>query len=187
VTQWNLFVDKIGEVIELCKAGSGRNKQAPRTLTIDTASEFRAMQLMAEFGKTIQIPQHLYTKPNLAYQNIFNSVKEECPDLNVILLHRLKDKYVDDAKVAGEYARDGYNKTSFLVDVEVRLEKDKSIRIEGDADVRKRFGMRVEKCTERPSLEGDEWWGATKKGTPKTSFLWLALQVFPDSTVDNWT
>jgi hypothetical protein len=180
IEQWNRFVDSIGALI----AGV---TPAPRTITIDTASEFRQMQMFAEFGKNIQIPMHLYTKPNLAYQNIFNTLKQELPTTNILLLHRLKDKYVDNNKVAGEFDRDGYSKTSFLVDCEVRLTKDTDIDIEGDDDVADRFGMRVMKSTERPGLEGKEWWGRTKKGVSRTGFLWLALQVFPESAVEDWT
>ena len=85
----------------------------------------------------------------------------------------------------GEYEREGYNKMEFLIQVEVFLLKDLSIDVDDDT-ISDRFGMKVVKCTQRPVLEGQEWWSTTKQGTRRSSFPWLASRIFPDTHLDDW-
>lgn len=172
-----------------------------RTIQIDTATELRDLQLLKWFGKTAQIIKELYTGPNMELKGLYNSLGHS--GLNVVLLHRLKDVYADKEvrtrsgpdtvreKVPGVFERDGWNKTGFYVNTEVHLFHDPT----HSAKLARQYSLKVVRCTARPSLIGQEYWnrallldadGEKTEERVQVTFPWLAQQVYPSTSIENW-
>lgn len=185
---WYRFTETIRKFLD------GRLGDGTGTIIFDTGSEFRQIQLLAWFGKTIQIPKELYTPVNRQWQDIFNAFKGT--PYHVVILHRLKDHYknervrtrdgekIEGVKIDGVYDRDGFNRMEYLVQVEAFLHRD----IERDPDIEEQFGLKIMKCTQRASLLGEEYWGVWGRQRLRVcSFPFLAAQVYPDTRPDDWS
>jgi hypothetical protein len=107
---------------------------------------------------------------------------------NLILIHRLKDKYESkmvngkevSTRVAGELERVGFKETDYVVQVSIRCWR-KVRQKEGPRKGQPLFGFTVIKCRQRASLMGKTFVGDT------ASFKGLAMAVFPESTEEDWT
>jgi len=186
---WEEFLDDYQAVVE------GRVDPPARTIVLDTASEFRQLQMLGAFGKAIQVPKELYTPINAVWRDLIAAAKQT--SLNVIFLHRLGPKYARTTvrvkgggteerseKIEGEYERKGFSETGYLVQAEVFLWFDPA----REGGLGEQFGLRVMRCTQRPTLIGEEWWGTLGRAkTRMASFGWLASQVFPETDPDDWT
>jgi hypothetical protein len=189
--EWDRFLDSYRAVAE-------EDVDPPAaTVVLDTATEFRELQLLSEFGKAIQIPQQLYTPVNAVYQDLVKAMKA-CPSLKVlVLLHRVKDVYETkivktrsgkeekSERVPGKYERQGYNKTGNLVECEVLLKHD----IEQGDELADRFGLEWWKCTPRPILTGEEAFGVVGRRDPirVASVKYIVREAYPDMDTDEWT
>lgn len=189
--EWDRFLDAYRGVAEELV------DPKPASVILDTATEFRELQLLAEFGKAIQIPQQLYTPVNAVYQDLVKAMKA-CPSLQtLILLHRTKDVYEmkriktrsgweeRSEKVPGKFDRQGYNKTGNLVECEVLLMHDAE---KGD-ELAERFGLRWVKCTPRPIVTGEEVWGMVGRRDPirAASVKHLVRTAYEDLDLDDWS
>ena len=124
-------------------------------------------------------------KTNHRFLGFLHNLKQS--GCHVALLHRLKDVYeertvrtrqgktTERVKVDGVYERDGNSKTDFACNTEVFLFHDP----EKSDVLEEQYGMRITRCTSRPSLIGKEKWGVKPNGERRVSFRALAKLVFP--------
>lgn len=166
------------------------------TIGVDTATELRETQMLMHFGKLIQIPKQLYTKPNAQFKGILSTLKNT--GRNVVLLHRLKDVYATvtkrtrsgpeevDEKVPGVFQREGFNKTGYLVNAEVFLMFDR----ERHEKLSRCYGMEVMRSTQRPAMIGETFWGMEKQEDSelvrRASFPYLMTQLYPSTSLSDW-
>lgn len=163
------------------------------TIVLDTATEIFELALMADHGRSVQILPEMRTKTNYKYKSLINGLKRS--GCNVVLLHRLRDKYENKSvrtregvkeervKVEGEYEREGFSKTGFIVNVEAFLFHDPT-RDKGD-----QYGMQITRCTQRPILIGKDYWGEQDvegETVRASSFEFLGIKVYKGTTLDNW-
>lgn len=168
-------------------------RRMPKTVVLDTATEMFELALLADHGRAVQILPEMRTKTNYKWKSVINGLKRS--GCNVVLLHRLRDKYENKTvrtrdgakeervKVEGEYEREGFSKTGFLVNVEAFLFHDPT-RDKGD-----QYGMQIARCTNRPLLIGREYWGDREvegETIRATSFESLATLVYRKTTLSDW-
>lgn len=180
---WGAFVDVVRPIVK-------GEVEAPGTIVLDTATEFWELLLLADHGRTFQILPDLRTKTNARYKSLLAGLKQT--GAHVLLLHRLGPKYEsrtvrtkngsveERVQVPGEYERSGFSKTEFSINVEAYLLCDR----ERSEELDDQYGMRVVRCTGRPSLIGKEVWGRTAKGERKVTFDRLFRMVYPDAEVN---
>lgn len=172
---------------------NGEFDPAPRTFALDTGTELWDSVLMADFGRTTKINPRDRGGANLFWRDLFRGMKG-VPGLNIIVTHRAKQKWGTkevrgrrgtssvEMPLEGEYERVGQRETGNLVNVEALLMHDHGA---GDA-LEDQFGIRILRCTQRPILIQTEKWGVTKSGRRYASFPWLARQVFPETSYEDW-
>jgi hypothetical protein len=168
-------------------------KRMPKTVVLDTATEFFELALLADHGRAVQILPEMRTKTNYKWKSVINGLKRS--GCHVILLHRLRDKYEtkttrtregpkeERVKVEGEYEREGFSKTGFLVNVEAFLFHDTS-RAKGE-----QYGLRIVRCTQRPVLIDKEYWGVQEvegQEVRACSFEFLATKVYRQTKLEDW-
>ena len=168
-------------------------RKMPKTVVLDTSTEMFELALMADHGKAVQILPEMRTKTNYKWKSVINGLKRS--GCNVILLHRLRDKYEsrivrtkdgpreERVKVEGEYERDGFSKTGFLVNVEVFLFHDP------ERDKGEQYGIKIVRCTQRPLLIDKEYWGTVEvegEEIRAASFEFLATKVYRQTGLKDW-
>lgn len=153
-----------------------------RTIIIDNATSLWDLMLLSHFGKTIQIPQHMRTLPNLEMQEIVRRpLADRSSMVNVIHILQAKKQYVGDSW-NGKWEPAGYNKMGFLVQAMLLAERDK----DGD------FWVKVMDSRRRPDLNGEKWRvGSPKKDNdldcgPFSPFQWVASELIEESEPDDW-
>jgi hypothetical protein len=181
------FLDKLKPIIRK------ELKRMPKTVVLDTATEFFELALLADHGRAVQILPEMRTKTNYKWKSVINGLKRS--GCHVILLHRLRDKYEtkttrtregpkeERVKVEGEYEREGFSKTGFLVNVEAFLFHDTS-RAKGE-----QYGLRIVRCTQRPVLIDKEYWGDQEvegETVRSCSFEFLATKVYRQTKLKDW-
>ena len=140
----------------------------------DTGSEIWELQRLARFGKLTQVMPHHYTALNLEYQNLIKEVYET-PG-NLCILHKLKPEWKDNPATGkgnktGNYERSGFGGTGFLVQVNATAWRDKDTGT---------FHITVKDCRQNPSIMGLDLEGDL------ATFPWLAVNVYPDTSLDDW-
>jgi len=166
----------------------GRDR-AVKTLVIDTASKLWNLCLLSHFGKMKKIPQHLREEPNSEFYKMLWDLYKSREDLNMILLHLVKKRYVPslkpgiDAEWDGTYERQGWRDIGAFADISLRAGWDgnknpftgkaNGFYTEVDASRATRFGV---------ELSGRRWYGN------ENSFWNLGMEVFPqtESTPEVW-
>lgn len=203
-TTWEGIVDELRPMI-------ADADERPKTLIGDTASDLFDLRVMSIFGKLDQIPpemrRNMMGRANTSYKGIIQAFhKRGC---HVILVHRAKEKWEDKeertqrgietvrAKCMGPFdmEREGFKGTGFLTSIEVHLAHDPNRKVkEGlspSAEVAARFGMKIVRCTMRPGLIGREYWGREKLADgariARASFPYLMTQVFPKTSIEDWS
>lgn len=181
------FLDKLKPIIRK------EARRMPKTVVIDTATEFFELALLADHGRAVQILPEMRTKTNYKWKSVINGLKRS--GCNVILLHRLRDKYENKTirtrdgakeervKIEGEYEREGFSKTGFLVNVEAFLFHDPT-REKGE-----HYGIEIVRCTQRPVLIGKQYWGSVEvegEEIRAASFEFLATKVYKNTTLGDW-
>lgn len=177
---WNEFVNVIRPIVK-------GEVAAPGTIVLDTATEFWTLLLLADHGKSTQILPELRTKSNARWQSLLTGLKQT--GAHVVLLHRLGPRYEsrtvrtkqgpteERVQVPGEWDRQGFSKTGYSVNVEAYLFHQR----ERDEELANQFGMKIVRCTGRPSLIDREVWGRTSKGESKVTFDRLFRMVYPNA------
>lgn len=145
-----------------------------RTLIWDTASDVWTLCMLSHFGKTQKIQQNLRTECNADYSKVFFDLYKGRPDLNMILIHKLKKEYKPNSKGendwTGKYESSGFNQTGFQVDLTLRADWDGVRRsLYTELNNPSRFGF---------DLVGQRWYGE------ESAFNQLALEIFPEIMAD---
>ena len=83
-----------------------------RSVIVDTGTKLWALNRLARFGKLSNVKPHHYGPVNAEYEGLINKAKST--DKNLILIHQLRDKYVND-KRTDEVERSGFKNTGFEV------------------------------------------------------------------------
>ncbi len=176
-----------GEFIDVVKPVVKGEVEPPDAIVLDTATEFWTLLLLADHGKAQQILPELRTKSNARWQSLLTGLKQT--GAHVLLLHRLGPKYEsrtvrtsqgakeERVQVPGEWERQGFSKTGFSVNVEAFLFHDRA----RDEELAEQYGMRIVRCTSRPTLIEREVWGTDPKGHSRVTFAKLFAMVYPDA------
>lgn len=144
-----------------------------KTIGWDTASENWEILRLARLGKLTQVMPHHYTALNTEYRNLVREVFDT--PLNMVLLHKLKPEWKDSTgsgkgNKTGNYERAGFGDMAFLVQINVICWRDKDGH----------FHVTVKNCRQNPAVAGldlvDEM----------ASFKWLAVNVYPDTMLEDW-
>lgn len=143
-----------------------------RTVIVDTATEAWELKRLAAFGQLSQVMPHQYGLPNAVFRRLIKAAYDS--DKNLILLHKLKPRYVND-KRTNEYDMSGFSDMPYIVQVVVRVFRHR-MNDDGDSD----FGMTIRKCRPNAQLED------TKLLEPMSTFPFLAAEVFPDTDLEDW-
>ncbi len=178
---WSQFINVVRPIVK-------GEVEPPSVIVLDTATEFWTLLLLADHGKSVQILPDLRTKSNARYQSLLAGLKQT--GAHVLLLHRLGPHYEsrtvrgknntsteERVQVPGEYDRQGFSKTGFSVNVEAFLFHNR----ERDEELSEQFGMKIVRCTSRPSLIDREVWGTDAKGRSRVTFAKLFAMVYPDA------
>jgi AAA domain len=153
-----------------------------RTVVWDTASDIWHLAELAIFGKLQgNARQDLRTTLNADFTKVYWDLYKLRPDLNIILIHKQKKRYTKNSKGEadwdGGYELDGFSRINYAVDMTVKLGWDKvrkDFYSEVDGDKATRFGT---------DLVGRRWYSKPFSGEGNSSFVDLALEVFPN-TID---
>ena len=150
-----------------------RSPDRTRTLVCDTMSELWSLCMLAHFGKIRSNPKHLYPACNNDFTSVFWELYKNRPDLNMILIHRLKKEYKPNTKGedawTGNYECQGFNQIGYMVDLVLRSGWD---------PVYKLFYTEVDRVTRF----GAEYVGQRMYGQ-RSSFGFLGLLMFPDTAL----
>ena len=138
-----------------------------RTVVLDTATEVWELLRMARFGKLTQVMPYHYGPVNAEYRELIR--KAYASGKNLILLHKMKDEYVND-KRTGQLKRSGFSDTGFLVQVNVRLWRDED----------NNFHLYVKDCRQNPDANGMDLMN------DMANFPTLATIVFPGTEEGDW-
>lgn len=196
-TAWGELIDTLRPYV------TGDGDPQPASVIYDTATEIDNLNILAEFGKTDQIPpdqrRNRMGPVNRRYKGIVEALVRA--GVNVALLHRAGDLYKSvivrtrsgpedrREKVEGPFAmeRRGFKETGFITSTEIFLAHDpeKSEKLVGQ------FGMQIVRCSLRPGLKGVEYWGREKQPDGsrirRASFAFLMAQVHPKTTIADWS
>jgi hypothetical protein len=153
-----------------------------RTIVIDNSTSLWEIMLLSHFGKTVQIPQHLRTLPNLEMAELVRRplVDRDC-DKNVIHLLQMRKEYKAD-NWTGKFEWAGYNKMGYLVQTLLQTERDKV----------NDFWLRVLDSRHRPELNGVAWrMGSPREDNPLdcgpfSPFAYVAAEIFEDTSPTDW-
>lgn len=143
-----------------------------RTLVRDTETDIWTLCMLSHFGKTQKISQNLRTEANADYAKVFWDLYRGRPDLNMVLIHKLKKEYKPKStggenEWSGNYETSGMNQIGHMVDITLRAGWD-SVRRSLYTEMNKptRFGF---------DLVGKRWYGS------ESHFGMLGLELFPET------
>lgn len=147
-----------------------------RTVVDDTATDFWHLAELSHFGKLRGNARiDIRTELNADFSGLFWDLYRGRPELNMILIHKLRKEYKpkssggEDAWTGG-YEREGFGKIGFAVDLCLRCGWDglrKQFYTEVDKGQATRFGG--------GDLSGTRWYGE------ESGFGLLGIEVFPDT------
>jgi hypothetical protein len=161
------MLDRLKEAIAfLC------DSQAVRSIVIDTATELWEMVRFAHFGRLSSVMPRYYEAPNNEMAFILDRLL--CSRKNVVLLHRMKDKYVND-KATGEDIPAMFKETAYVTNVNCRLYRDDP----GDEGVGE-FHLVIDDCRANASVQGLELTGDS------IGFPLVAQMIYPDTDPAVW-
>lgn len=159
---WQQFVNDFYELLEASKQPGG-----PRTIVLDTATDFFNLCLNAHLGKEVQIMPMERTAANNAYGSLIKAAYAY--NANLLMIHQMQPEF-DNKKTL---ERKGFNKTGFLVQTVVQTErKPKPNQDE--------FQYKITLCRANTSLEGEVLDGQMY------DFATLAEMIVEGSGVEDW-
>jgi hypothetical protein len=147
----------------------------------DTSSEFWKYFRFADLGKLKQVPPMRYDRVNMLWTDLHNEVYHT--PHNLILIHRVKDKYEEtvtsagekvSTRVSGQTERDAFKNVEYMVQVFIRTWRTDR---KGKPPV---FGFTVTKCRQRASVVGSSYEGEF------ATFPNLAADIFPKTSPEEW-
>ena len=146
-----------------------------RTIVADNATELWEILRMARFGKLDQVKPHHYGPVNAEYRDFIRTAYDQTKT-NLILLHKIKDEYVNDNRT-GKRIRSGFGDTGFLVQCNVSMWRDATKDAPAYPD---NFHMYVTDCRQNMEVAGMDVSGGD------INFPTLATLVFPDTKEKDW-
>ena len=151
------------------------NSESIRTIMADTFTEANELSRLAEFGKLSQVVSRDYGKINAKFKRLIDMTYKT--DKNIILIHRLKDEYKNDART-GTRILAGFGSIRYKVQINLLHKRDIEYRdlekgVEG-------FYIEVENCTQNESLAN------TVLMEPDNTWTGLGCLVYPDTAVWDW-
>jgi hypothetical protein len=173
---WEAFVEDYRLFLSSAETGKVRSG------IIDTASDLWEVQRLARFGKLTQVMPHNYTALNQEYSQLIKEVYGT--SANLILLHKLKAEWVENAATgkankSGTYERSGFAGTGFLVQVNVLAWRE---MVDGDKKgfPTGPFHITIKDCRQNPTVAGMDL------VEPFASFAHLGATVYPETSVEDW-
>lgn len=164
------------------------------TLGIDTDSDLWQLQLLADFGKSTQIPQIMRTQTNIN-RKAFTTRLFDCGK-NIIGTNMLRDDYrtiTDDNGKAvlkdgkeqtyrtGARKRQGFPDQDYLWQIQIRHFKTEARYLERlKKTIPSKFGIEILKCKVNGELVGTQFTGS------ECNFKSLVLAAYPNSTATDW-
>jgi len=145
----------------------GLGSKEIKSIIIDTSTEAWELLRMTRFGRLAQVQPHNYGPVNAEFRDMIKQIYKT--DKNLILIHKLKNEYIND-KRTGEMERAGFGDTGYLVQINTTLSWTQE---EG-------FKMLVKDCRQNMDIAG------MVIAEPMNSFPYLAVQVYPDSDIEDW-
>lgn len=151
-----------------------------RTVVWDNATDLANLCELAYFGKLRGNARiDIRAEYNAAFTRWFWELYKGRPDLNIILIHKLKKQYAKNSKGEdawnGKYERSGFTNMGFLVDLCVRCGWDTNVKdfyTELDPDQPTRYET-------ANTLMGKRWYSRAGE----SGFGLLGLDVFPDTAL----
>jgi hypothetical protein len=138
-----------------------------KSLVIDTGTEAWELLRLARFGKLTQVMPHHYGPVNAEFRDLIKRVYET--DKNLVIIHKVKKEYVND-KTTGEFERAGFNDIGYLVQINLVMWWD----------LENGFGMTVRDCRQNMEIAGNKY------NEPMNTFPFLASQVYPETSPEDW-
>jgi hypothetical protein len=167
--EYKVYWDKVRKAYE-----AAVNNKDVRTVVVDTGGDMWELMRLAEFGTVTpsnRSGQLAYASANALYRGLIRMVYES--DKNLVMTHKLSKKWetqADGSKAfKGQYERDGFGESQFLVQVNVRHLK-----------VDSKFSINIINCRHDPDLDGMDLEG------DDCSFKGLGKIVFPGTTDADW-
>jgi predicted GNAT family acetyltransferase len=159
-----------------------KEKGNVQTLVQDTGSELYQLNMFAVFGRTDKIMKRDHGIPRHEFRSLTKMIRQS--GLNLVMLCHQKEEYRNDAPT-GKMTWAGFEDMGADVDTAVRLEMVNK-KFPGESEKRTRFEMTVVKAginalTFNQTYTSDDW-----EGVGLGPFTYLALQTFPESTLDDW-
>lgn len=156
------------QVVKAYKAVLGQ----ARTVVWDNATEIWELLRMARFGKLDHVKPHHYGPVNAEFRDLLRMAYDQ-DKTNLILLHKMKDEYVNDART-GLVKRSGFSDTGFLVQVNALCYRGP------EETVPECFHMQIADCRQNAELADVDF------GGQDCNFQSLAMQVFPGTKEAEW-
>jgi len=184
--EWSRWIDTWNRYNKF--AQSVLTELSIRSWVTDTETDTWHLGELAYFGKGAgNSNQDARTKLNFVYQDLYWDLYKRRPDINLILIHRLKKKYIKTntrnpdapADWNGEYETDDFNRVAFLVDLTLRMEWDKDRKdFVSYLDPNKAFRYY---SSDNAHILSKRWYG--QQPADPSAFWNLGMEVFPE-TVD---
>jgi len=151
-----------------------------RSVLIDTASETWELLRLARLGKLTQVMPHHYVEVNQEYRDLIREAFDN--DANLILLHKLKAEWKNDAagkgSKTGRFERAGFAETGFLVQINLRMWREEiADREEGDLG----FRCQILNCRQNPEIQG------MVLMNDMISFEMIGALVYPEMDSSVWS
>lgn len=191
---WEVLTHEVSDVL------NGRAAVAPVSVALDSGTEINTLNILAEFGRNDKIPPAVRRNRMGAVNDLFKGIFRalEHAGVHVIVTHRVKSHWETmttrtsqgevekDVEVPGVFDRIGFREMGNMCNVEVLMRFDPT---RSEDRVSERFGMEILRATPRPALVGQTWWGREKVEGQRlhvASFQYLALQLFPNTSLEDW-
>lgn len=146
-----------------------------QTIVIDSGTAFYEDLMFATFGRAERIMQRDRGPINREMRDFYASLASK----HLIVIHEAREIYKND-KGTGKFEASGWNKTGYNVNAEVELGIDDT-KAEGDS----RFFMNVKRCQSNPGIQGPSGLGLLTDD--QITFPYLAMAIYPDSELEEWT
>jgi hypothetical protein len=154
-----------------------------RTWVVDTETEMCELGRLAHFGKLSGVKPHHYVEINSELRSLIKGTYDERPDLNIILVRKLKKEYRESKKTGegvwtGGYEPGGFGDVPYLVDLSIEHFFEDGV-----------FGVRVPEvkgncgCRFGSHMIGFELPG---EADLPCDFPTLAVEAVPGSKEEDW-
>jgi hypothetical protein len=156
-----------------------------RSIVIDNSTSLFELVLLSHFGKTLQIPKHLRTLPNLEMAQLVRAPLDD-PKCNVNVIHilQMRKLYRNDSWDGKTFEWAGYNKMAYLVQAMLEVRKNSKART---------FELEVLSSRHSAALDGEVWTLAGLDGDLEDSdcmdyppFAYVAAEMVDGTVPEDW-